>query len=76
MGGAVPTYEGIMDKDDVIDTTEAWHVALAAYWPTLADVPDGKDVFPHLPIEGIDSETLAALVCGGHIEIEEEGETK
>lgn len=64
-----------MDKDDVIDSPEAWHEALAAYWPSLADVPCGRDVFPHLPVEGLpDGETLAALVCDGHIE--EEGETK
>lgn len=61
-----------MDKDDVVDSPEAWHAALAAYWPTLEDVPCGRDVFPHLPVEGIDGEQLAALVCDGHIEEGEE----
>lgn len=47
--------------------------ALAAYWPSLADVPCGRDVFPHLPIAGLpDGEILASLVCDGHMD--EEGE--
>jgi hypothetical protein len=41
---------------------------LAAHWPDLEDVPEGRDLFAQYPVAGLpDGETLSRLCCDANL---------
>ena len=68
-----------MCNDDLaalLDSLERWYPrpfldALAAAWPDLEPVPEGRDVFAQYPVAGLpDGEELSRLVADANLTME------